>query len=346
MQSALSVTHPSDYTLWEWLRGLYRFSRPESTLGSAIMSVAISLALLPAVPYEPIAFTKIACCVLSLSLWTIACHGINQIYDLPVDRINKPDFPLPSGVMTVRQAWAVSLASGIVGSLLAWWAMPWWLALSFVGSMTWVSLVYSVPRFGSRTVRQSPWLPKLLVICFRAIVYPATTFLTVWYLAPAQSLGLVYLAFILTFAVLFCVGMNTFEDIPDMRGDREGGYRSFALVLGATKTACICLAAFVTAFLGLAIWIYAFPQLFRVGRGLPLKHSYSSSLSSSFPAATFRVTFGRCRRQAVLYVPLAIICTSIRCTYYHICSYTESWQHRRVRVHYPFSLTVRVMACS
>ena len=47
MQSALSVTHSSDYTLWEWLRGLYRFSRPESTLGSAIMSIAISLALLP-----------------------------------------------------------------------------------------------------------------------------------------------------------------------------------------------------------------------------------------------------------------------------------------------------------
>ena len=53
-----------------------------------------------------------------------------------------------------------------------------------------------------------------------------------------------------------------------MRGDREGGYRSFALVLGATKTACICLAAFVAAFLSLAIWIYAFPQLFRVGPGL------------------------------------------------------------------------------
>src|SRR5690348_15239722 len=139
-------------TFGQWLSALYRFSRPESTLGSAIMSIGISLALLPAVPYEPIVLAKIVCCVLILSLWTIASHGINQIYDLPVDRINKPDFPLPSGVMTERQAWIVSLGSGVLGSFLALWAMPVWLAASFVGFMTWASAVYSVPRFGSRTV--------------------------------------------------------------------------------------------------------------------------------------------------------------------------------------------------
>ncbi len=271
MQTVLPVTHPSGHTLGEWLRGLYRFSRPESTLGSTVMGAAIATALLPAIPYDPIIFAKITACVLTLALWTIASHGINQIYDLPVDRINKPDFPLPAGIMTIRQAWIFSIGSGTLGALLALWAMPVWLALSFISFMTWASLVYSIPRFGSRIVRQSPLLPKLLTICFRGVVYPATTFLTVWYLAPAHSLAMVYLPFILTFAVLFCVGMNTFEDIPDMRGDQEGGYRSFALALGATKTACICLAAFVTAFLGLATWIYAFPQLFRVEPGLAVE---------------------------------------------------------------------------
>jgi 4-hydroxybenzoate polyprenyltransferase len=271
MNVTLSGAQPSKPTFGQWLRALYRFSRPESTLGSAIMSLGISLALLPAVPYEPIALAKIISCVLSLSLWTIASHGINQIYDLPVDCINKPGFPLPSGIMTEKQAWVVSIGSGIIGSLLALWAMPFWLAMTFVGFMTWASVVYSVPRFGSRIVRRSPLLPKLLTICFRAIVYPATAFLTVWHVTPAQSLDLLYLAFILTFAILFCIGMNTFEDIPDMKGDREGGYRSFALALGATKTACISLAAFVTAFFGLAAWIYAFPQLFRVQPALAVE---------------------------------------------------------------------------
>src|SRR5262245_57578039 len=116
-----------------WLHGLYRFGRPESTLGSMVMSTAIALALLRAFPNDPIVFCKIIACILAMSLWTIAGHGINQIYDLPVDRVNKPDFPLPSGVMTVEQAWIVSIATGVLGSLLAWWTMPPWLALSFVG---------------------------------------------------------------------------------------------------------------------------------------------------------------------------------------------------------------------
>ena len=271
MQAALSMVQLSEPTLLEWLRGLYRFSRPESTLGSVVMCAAIATALLPALPYDPIILVKIIACILALSLWTIAGHGINQIYDLPVDRINKPDFPLPLGVLTVRQAWIISVGTGVLGSLLAWWVMPTWLAVSFIAFMTWASAVYSVPRFGSRTVRQSPWLTKMLGVTFRGVVYPATTFLTVWNLASAQSFGLVYLAFILTFAVLFCVGMNTFEDIPDMQGDREGGYRSFALALGATKTACICCAAFTIAFLGLAMWILTFPQVFRVQSGLAVE---------------------------------------------------------------------------
>lgn len=262
------LTSQSHVSLWQWLHALYRFTRPESTFGSVVMSAAISLALLPALPYDSSVFVKITSCVLSLALWTIASHGINQIYDLPVDRINKPDFPLPSGVMSLRQAWAASLGTGIIGSLLALWAMPLWVALFFVGFMTWASITYSIPRFGSVRIRHSPLFTKLFGVTFRGIIYPTVTFFTVWSLSSHQKLDLVYLAFILTFAVLFCVGMNTFEDIPDMQGDQKGGYLSFALILGATKTAYISLAAFSLAFLSLIAWMLTFPQMFRIEAGL------------------------------------------------------------------------------
>jgi homogentisate phytyltransferase / homogentisate geranylgeranyltransferase len=261
----------SGHSVGKWLRALYRFSRPESTLGSVVMSAAICVALLPAIPHEFVLFTQMAAWIVAVALWTIASHGINQIYDLPVDRINKPDFPLPSGVMTVAQAWAVSLSTGVVGSILAWWIMPLWLALSFVGFMTWATITYSIPRFGSRKIRQSPWLTKLFTLSARGVIFPAVGFLTASWLVPTLPQEWVYLGFILTFAVLFCVGMNTFEDIPDMRGDREGGYRSFALALGATKTAFICLSAFVAAFLGLATWMLAFPHMFHLEVGLMIE---------------------------------------------------------------------------
>jgi homogentisate phytyltransferase/homogentisate geranylgeranyltransferase len=277
MKSASSLSlcplslNSSQSDTFTWLSGLYRFSRPESTLGSMVMSMAIALALLPALPRDPVVFSKIFAWVLAISLWTIGSHGINQIYDLPVDRINKPDFPLPSGAMTVAQAWVVSIGTCVLGSLLTWWVMPSLLAGSFIGCMSLISLVYSIPRFGSLRVRQSPWLTKILVVSFRGVIFPTVGFFTTWFLVSTQPPELVYLAFIVTFATLFCVGMNNFADIPDMQGDREGGYHSFALTLGATKTAYLCFAAFVTAFLGLSFWILAFPQLFRAEWGLMIE---------------------------------------------------------------------------
>src|SRR5437867_6240489 len=34
-----------------------------------------------------------------------ANNALNQIYDLEIDRINKPKRPLPAGASTIRQAW-------------------------------------------------------------------------------------------------------------------------------------------------------------------------------------------------------------------------------------------------
>ena len=38
-----------------------------------------------------------------------ASNGLNQIYDLNIDRINKPHRPLPSARMSVSEAWVFSL---------------------------------------------------------------------------------------------------------------------------------------------------------------------------------------------------------------------------------------------
>src|SRR5262245_15684295 len=42
---------------------------------------------------------------LCASLMNAASNAINQIYDLEIDRLNKPDRPLVTGELTVREAW-------------------------------------------------------------------------------------------------------------------------------------------------------------------------------------------------------------------------------------------------
>ena len=47
-------------------------------------------------------------------------NGLNQIYDLEIDRINKPSRPLPSGRLRLGQAWGFTGLTLSVGLALAW----------------------------------------------------------------------------------------------------------------------------------------------------------------------------------------------------------------------------------
>ncbi|MHA1216732.1 MAG: UbiA family prenyltransferase, partial [Candidatus Thorarchaeota archaeon] len=45
---------------------------------------------------------------------------VNDIFDIEVDRINRPHRALPSGRMTVRQAWAYVILLSVMGVFFAW----------------------------------------------------------------------------------------------------------------------------------------------------------------------------------------------------------------------------------
>ena len=47
-------------------------------------------------------------------------NGLNQMFDLPIDRINKPQRPLPSGRLRRREAAGFTLGAFGIGFLLAW----------------------------------------------------------------------------------------------------------------------------------------------------------------------------------------------------------------------------------
>src|SRR6185503_14173484 len=53
-----------------------------------------------------------------------ANNAVNQIYDLDIDRVNKPARPLPSGALTLREAWWFTIAATAVAWVLAWLAAP------------------------------------------------------------------------------------------------------------------------------------------------------------------------------------------------------------------------------
>src|SRR5262245_38118681 len=53
-----------------------------------------------------------------------ANNAINQIYDLDIDRVNKPKRPLPSGALGMGEAWGFTLVTFAIAWLLAFLASP------------------------------------------------------------------------------------------------------------------------------------------------------------------------------------------------------------------------------
>ncbi len=57
-----------------------------------------------------------------ITYFFVAAGGnvVNDIYDIEIDKINRPHRALPSGRMTIRQAWIYVFVLGILGVFFAW----------------------------------------------------------------------------------------------------------------------------------------------------------------------------------------------------------------------------------
>jgi 4-hydroxybenzoate polyprenyltransferase len=173
-----------------------------------------------------------------------ASNAVNQIYDLEIDRLNKPNRPLVQGRIRPSTTWILTLL-GFLGPLLLTWLVvplpgstwrsrafaPWWVhecTLFFLLASI-LTLVYSVPCLG-RT-KAHLWLANL------TIALPRGLFLKVagWsVLASARQFEPWYIG--LCF-FLFLLGASSTKDFSDMRGDQAGGVLTLPLRYGPRKAA-------------------------------------------------------------------------------------------------------------
>jgi 4-hydroxybenzoate polyprenyltransferase len=175
-----------------------------------------------------------------------ASNGLNQIYDYEIDAVNKPKRPLPSGRMTMREAWVFTWITFAAAWLLAWLVAPggrhqcFWL----VAAATLITTLYSVPPF--RTKRLGIWANVTVAIPRGALLKVAgwSSVKTVVGLEP-WFIGMIF--------GLFLLGATTTKDFADMEGDARGGCRTLPLQFGVTRAAWLISPAFVVPFLMIPI---------------------------------------------------------------------------------------------
>ena len=230
--------------------GLFaEFSRPFTLVAPALGFASGAATAYGAQPREPWSAAILLYPIIVLKMAAVlnaASNALNQIYDLEIDRINKPKRPLPDGRLSIADAWRFTWAAYAVALLLAWLVAPggrhecFWIVLAAAV----ITFLYSVPP--ARTKRLGVWANVTIAIP-RGVLLKVAGWSAVKTVMASEPwyIGAIF--------GLFLLGASTTKDFADMEGDARGGCRTLPIIYGVRRAAWMISPSFVVPFLMISV---------------------------------------------------------------------------------------------
>ena len=175
--------------------------------------------------------------VFVVMFFTIGANTLNDYFDYEIDKINRPDRAISSGLVLRNQALILSLFSFIIGVLIA-------LRLNKDSQL--LSIGVSLPLIIAYNIKLKnyPLIGNIIVslIISMSFIYAGLVFKkTEPLIIPAL------LAFGLTLI------REIVKDLADIKGDKSAGLMTFPIVYGKKKTIILC--TILSVFLGIGSFI-------------------------------------------------------------------------------------------
>ena len=151
------------------LDAFVRFTRPHTVLGTAISVTSVSLlAARSTAEFNLSLLSALATALCAALSANVSIVGLNQLYDVEIDRVNKPYLPLASGEFSAGQgAWIVGASGALgLGIALASGSKP--LALTVAASLL-LGVFYSADLPLLRWKRY-PVLAATCILSVRAVI--------------------------------------------------------------------------------------------------------------------------------------------------------------------------------
>ncbi len=212
-----------------FINSLWKFSRPHTIIGTSLSVLAlyfISLATtgneITAINLEQMFAVWLAC--LCGNVYIV---GLNQLCDVKIDRINKPNLPLASGAFTTRQGQLIVAVTGILALLIAALSGVWLFATVAVSLI--LGTAYSLPPI---RLKQFPFLAAFCILTVRGIIVNIGLFLHYGDKLNGREALNPYVWTLTLFILLFTVAIAIFKDVPDLEGDKKYNIKTFTLVIG------------------------------------------------------------------------------------------------------------------
>ncbi|KAH9743319.1 homogentisate geranylgeranyltransferase [Citrus sinensis] len=217
------------------INAIFQFTRPFFLLGVTIDMTSVSL-LAPQqfADLTPTFFIGLLKAIVPGLLVNIYEVGVNQLYDVEIDKINKPDLPLASGDLSIGAGITItctcllmSLAIGImlrspplISTIIMWFVL---------------SSAYSVDLPFLRWKR-NPFLATMYGVLERGLAMPLGYFMHIQKYVLGRPIEFSRtLMFVVAVKCWFCVLLVLLKDMPDVDGDKEHGIQTLSIALGKEK---------------------------------------------------------------------------------------------------------------
>ena len=240
-------TSNATQSLSSFLSVMWRFTRPHTIIGSAL--AIPSLHILAAPSYAEALTVRSICSMLYAMvpalLMNLYITGLNQITDVEIDKINKPNLPIAKGDLSVKSATITVILSLVVSLVLGVAGSPAFATEGLniaLGMSAFLGTLYSLSPF---RLKRFPLLAAFCIVSVRGAVINAGFFahakaaayggvaasstssvLGCLWNDPRCSLSSLYFA-------VFGLVIALMKDVPDIKGDELSNIRTVSVRLGA-----------------------------------------------------------------------------------------------------------------
>ncbi len=176
-------------------------------------------------------------------------YGLNQIYDVEGDKLNRKNLPLALGFVSPAMAWIITISSFVAALIVAvFYSLP---AAIFTVVGILLGISYSLPPLKLKD-------RGYYALLANAVGHGAIMYLIGYLFAMNANENLSWqwwtLLRTLPYAVAFAA-VYIFTTVPDEAGDKKVGKRTIAVILGERKAMFFgTLGVFLAGALGIAFW--------------------------------------------------------------------------------------------
>jgi len=168
--------------------------------------------------------------MLSISLVVLALNALNQVYDTEIDKISKPERPIPSKRVTKLEGKLISILFYFTAFIISFAVNHLFVYIIFIYII--ISILYSIPPL---RLRQLPFSSLIFGSLFHGVI----PFVSVW--AISQS-AFPYAFFF--FFLFIGIIMSSTKDFEDVKSDATFGIKNFCTVFGIQNTIKFILVAY------------------------------------------------------------------------------------------------------